>query len=242
MSPGAAENEVNMIPDWNVVGSEVQGSVSSQMSAGFRAERKNAHVDTDHAGHRRNVVVLDDDEAEVAAIRAVLEGDGYACTAYTDPAQCVDDLRRLDCDVLLCDLVMPGMDGLQVLSQAREVRPGLPVIVVTGHGNIAVAVTAMKNGAASFIEKPFDKAVLLDSVKDALSRVEREWSAAPVELSRMEKIVLKHIIEGNGNKHIAHMIGRSVRTVEDHRSHIMRKLEASNVVDLVRRCIALGLA
>ncbi|HSV27183.1 MAG TPA: response regulator [Sedimentisphaerales bacterium] len=187
------------------------------------------------------VFVLDDDEAEVTAVKAALEGDGFACTTFTDPRRCVDELRSNPCDVLVCDLVMPHADGLQVLSQAREAHPGLPVIVVTGHGNIAIAVTAMKKGACDFIEKPFDRAALTESINNALNYSRREWATATVELSKMERTILRHILRGNGNKRIAQMIGRSVRTVEDHRSHIMKKMGVSNVVELVRRCIDMDL-
>jgi len=193
------------------------------------------------AASMRNVFVLDDDAAEAEAIRTLLGGQKFLCTAYTDPKQCLDDLRTRMCDILLCDLIMPEMDGMEVLTQAREIRPGLPVIMVTGHGNVAAAVTAVKKGASHFIEKPFDGQVLLDAISDALSDADREWSEVAVELSKMEKVILKHIIQGHGNKHIAFMIGRSVRTVEDHRSHLMKKLGVDNVVDLVKRCIAMKL-
>jgi two-component system, LuxR family, response regulator FixJ len=194
------------------------------------------------AAKARRVFVLDDDRGEVEAIRGVLEGEKFLCRTFTQPRECVDNLKGLDCDVLVCDLAMPEMDGHQVLAEAKSLRPDLPVIVVTGHGNIAHAVSAMKNGAANFIEKPFDKATLVDSINSALSEVDRGWLRSPVKLSKMEKLVLKHILNGNGNRHIALKIGKSVRTVEDHRSHLMRKMKVDNVVDLVKRSIALGLA
>jgi two-component system, LuxR family, response regulator FixJ len=191
---------------------------------------------------RRSVFILDDDAGEVEAVRAVLEADKFNCTTFTNPRQCLDGLRKENCDALVCDLVMPDVDGLHVLAESKSIRPSLPVIVITGHGNIAVAVTAMKNGAAHFIEKPFDRAVIVEAVNDAMASVERSWSATPVKLSKMEKIVLKHVLQGNGNKHIALMIGRSVRTVEDHRSHLMKKMGVENIVELVKRSISLGLA
>jgi two-component system response regulator FixJ len=191
---------------------------------------------------KKNVFVLDDDDGEVQAIKAVLEAERFSCRTFTSPVQCLEDLLKSNCDVLVSDLVMPEMDGLLVLVEARKIRPRLPVVVITGHGNIAVAVTAMKQGATNFIEKPFDRTALLDSINSAMGEADREWAAAHVELSKREKVILKHIIQGNGNKHIAMMIGKSVRTVEDQRSSVMRKLGVVNVVDLIKRCIALGLA
>lgn len=235
-------NGADAMKDLNGAGDEVEGVLSAQNDDKATPGKPSAQPVSTRVLQLRNVFVLDDDGAEVAAIKAILEGDGYFATTFTNPAECIDALRRHECDVLLCDLVMPEIDGLQVLRQAREVSPDLPVIVVTGHGNIAIAVTAMKRGASDFVEKPFDRAVLLDSINTVLGHLQREWAVTPVELSRMERVVLRHIIEGNGNKHIAHMLGRSVRTIEDHRSHLMRKFGATNVVDLVRRCIAMGLA
>jgi two-component system, LuxR family, response regulator FixJ len=189
-----------------------------------------------------SVFVLDDDGAEVEAMSNVLVAEGFACDGFTVPQQCLESVKVHECDVLITDLLMPGHDGIEVLCEAICILPELPVIVVTGHGNIPLAVVAMKKGAKDFIEKPVDKDALLRSVRGALGDVEKKWSAAKVQLSRTERVVLKHVLQGNGNKHIAFMMGRSIRTIEDHRSHLMKKLNAENVVDLVRRSIELGLA
>lgn len=187
------------------------------------------------------VFVLDDDAGEVQAIQAVLESQGFLCTTYTQPRECLEGVRLKDCDAVLCDLVMPEMDGNQFLMHVKELRPDLPVIVITGYGNIPVAITAMKNGAANFIEKPFDAELIVKAVRSALGDVDKTWSTVPVRLSKMEKLVLRHVLRGNGNRHIAQKIGKSVRTIEDHRSHLMRKMGVDNIVDLVKRSIAVGL-
>jgi two-component system response regulator FixJ len=188
------------------------------------------------------VFVLDDSSSEVAAINAVLEGEGMFCKTFTSPQECIDCLRTCACDVLVTDLKMPEMDGMDVLIEALKICPDLPVVVITGYGNISMAVVAMKNGAKNFIEKPFDRMTLLDSINSAMKEAQRQWSAVPVDLTKTEKTVLKHIIHGNANRDIALAIGKSVRTVEDHRGRVMKKLGATKMTDLIKRCIALGLA
>jgi two-component system response regulator FixJ len=232
-----SDNQSNIMPNEAEVTDPVKEPVR-------RKSRKKvspgATVAANDVTRSRWVFVLDDSSAEVAAISSVLEAEGIFCKTFTGPKECLDSLRSCTCDVLVTDLKMPEKDGMEVLVEARQICPGLPVVVITGYGNISLAVVAMKNGAKTFIEKPFDKTALLDAINSAMKDADRQWPAIPVELSAMEKLVLKHVLQGNGNRHIALMTGKSVRTVEDHRSHLMRKLGAANVVDLIKRCIALG--
>jgi FixJ family two-component response regulator len=187
------------------------------------------------------VFVLDDDAAEVEAIHGVLVDEKFHCSTFTQPQECIAAVKKGGCDVLLCDLVMPEMDGHQVFEHIREVRPDLPVIFVTGHGSIPIAVTATKNGAADFLEKPFDKMALIETIRKAMRDTDKARSAPEVKLSKSELIVLKLIMKGNGNRHIAQMLGKSIRTIEDHRSRLMRKMGVDSVVELVKRAIDLGL-
>jgi two-component system, LuxR family, response regulator FixJ len=210
-----------------------QGAPIAKRSSNGRKKKASARLP--------KVYVLDDDAGEVEAIRAVLEGEKFVCSTFTRPQDCIAGIKENGCDALLCDLVMPEMDGNQVLAEVKGMRPDLPVIVITGHGNIPVAVTAMRNGAANFIEKPFDGAALVQSIRVAMSEANKNWSGVPVKLSKRERLVLKHILKGNGNRHIALKLGKSIRTVEDHRSHLMKKMGVDNIVDLVKRSIALGL-
>jgi two-component system, LuxR family, response regulator FixJ len=231
-----SDNQSNIVPN--------EPDVSAPMEPPVRRRgRKKASpgVTTKKVVKSRWIFVLDDSDAEVAAISAVLEAEGMFCKTFTNPKECIDSLRSCACDVLVTDLKMPEMDGMDVLIEARKICPGLPVVVITGYGNISLAVVAMKNGATNFIEKPFDATALLDSIKSAMDDAQRVWSSTNTELSAMEQLVLKHILQGNGNRHIALMTGKSVRTIEDQRGHLMRKLGVVNVVDLVKRCIALGL-
>jgi two-component system response regulator FixJ len=230
------DDQSNIVPNETDVPSPAQEPLRKE-----DGKKADPGVATNHFAKARCVFVLDDSDAEVEAIGAVLKAEGIFCKTFTSPQECLDSLRKCACDVLVTDLKMADMDGMEVLIEAKKILPGLSVVVITGYGNISLAVVAMKNGAKNFIEKPFDMATLLDSINGAMEDGQDRWASAYVELSPMEKMVLKHILSGNGNKYIAQMTGKSVRTVEDHRSHLMRKLGAVNVVDLVRRCISLGL-
>jgi two-component system, LuxR family, response regulator FixJ len=186
-----------------------------------------------------NVCILDDHKEEVDAIQAILAEEKFVCTTFTHPRDCIEHVKKVGCDILLCDLRMPEMDGQEVLMETRSIRPDLPVVMITGYGTINNAVTATKSGAVDFIEKPFDKDVLIKAIRDAL-RDSRPFAELPVKLSSKELLILRHVLRGNGNRHIAQKIGKSVRTVEDHRRNLMKKMGVDNLVDLVKRAIALG--
>jgi two-component system, LuxR family, response regulator FixJ len=140
---------------------------------------------------------------------------------------------------------MPEMDGLALQREIKRTIPGLPVIMMTGHGDVAMAVQAMKEGAIEFLEKPFEKAALIGALEAAFSRV------SPVNapdatfeqrlkksLTDREREVFDLLVEGHQNKMIAHKLGISARTVEVHRSRVMEKLGAKNLADLVKRSLS----
>lgn len=144
--------------------------------------------------------------------------------------------------VLLLDVRMPGMSGMALLSRLRTEHPSLPVIMITGHGDIDMAVRAMKLGARDFITKPFSAQGLLDRIQEVLSQATRsadtqsraEQAASRLQgLTRRERDVFERIAAGHSNKAVALELGLSVRTVETHRARIMEKLEAKTLVDLV---------
>jgi two-component system, LuxR family, response regulator FixJ len=207
------------------------------------------------------VFVLDGNRAETKVMQLALEREGIQCKAFTHARECLDSLLKCACDILVVDLAMQDVGGVQVVVEATSIRPGLPVVVITDHGDRERAALAMKKGAVDFVERHPDGAVTVGHVKSAttpstqsegedidsigelvakrnsMAGGKRKWSTTPAKLSTMEKVVLKHILNGNGNRHIAMEIGKSVRTVEDHRSHLMRKMGVDNIVDLVKRCI-----
>jgi two-component system response regulator FixJ len=145
---------------------------------------------------------------------------------------------------------MPEMTGIELLRRVREVRPDLPVIVITGHGDVPLAVEAMKVGAIDFLEKPFDDEVLLASVKAAIERrggaIKRSAERADIEsklaaLSNRERDVLGGLVAGRANKQIAFDLGISPRTVEIYRANLMNKMQAGSLSDLVRMALIVGI-
>jgi two-component system response regulator FixJ len=135
---------------------------------------------------------------------------------------------------------MPGMNGIELLHRAKKIAPWVPVIVMTSYADIPIAVQALKEGAFDFIEKPFEVDRFLHVVDYALKESQLNDSTVGKPLTKTEKIVLRLILDGMSNKGIAYALKRSERTIEVHRSHIMRKLNVDNIVDLVKRASLLG--
>jgi len=151
---------------------------------------------------------------------------------------------------VLTDVRMPEITGIDVLKKVKEVNPDLPVIVITGHGDISLAVEAMKIGAVDFLEKPFDDDLLLASVKAALTQEadagKRKAEVAGIHdklaaLSNRERQVLEGLVVGNANKTIAFDLGISPRTVEIYRANLMTKMAANSLSDLVRMAMMAGI-
>jgi len=192
------------------------------------------------------VYVVDDDEAVRDSLQFLLE-PSYRVNTF-DSAEAF--LRGYDPKAIAClilDVRMPGMSGLQLQEELLALGSHLPIVFVTGHGDVPMAVTTMKKGAADFIEKPFEQAALKGLVERMLSRaredaarIEREQlnSALLAKLTAREQQVLERIVAGRLNKQIADDLGISIKTVEAHRANIMDKLNAGTVADLMR--VALG--
>ncbi len=195
------------------------------------------------------VYVVDDDEAVREGLGALLRAHGYAVEAF-DSAQAflaaVGDRPQDRPACLLVDVRMPGMSGLDLQREMKRRSPGLPVVVITGHGDVPMAVAALKAGAADFLEKPFDVDVLLSSLAEALRS--RRIPAADggdagdiarrlAELTPREREVMDLVIAGLSNKVIAHRLQIAVRTVEIHRGRVMDKMGARSLAELVRMAI-----
>jgi two-component system response regulator FixJ len=136
---------------------------------------------------------------------------------------------------------MPEMDGLQLQREIRRTMPGLPVIIMTGHGDVPMAVQAMKDGAVEFLEKPFEKTLLMEALETAFLRStspDRAKQEPRKALTEREKEIFDLLVEGHQNKAVAHNLGISARTVEVHRRRIMEKLNARNLADLVRHALS----
>jgi two-component system response regulator FixJ len=194
-----------------------------------------------------HIFIVDDDECIRRAICALLKHHKYECTCFSNANECLKKLSEVNqdytqgCDLLITDVKIPGKDGIELLAEIRAAIPWLPVVVMSAYGDIPMSVKALKIGAFDFVEKPIEEKKLLDVVESALLK-ESTWKD-PLQgkpLTRAERIVLRLIMEGIGNKRIAYILERSERTVEVHRSRIMRKLGVDNVVDLVQRATAMG--
>ena len=186
-----------------------------------------------------------DDEADVRhAMALLLEGAGYRTRSYNCARAFFDAGDRSGKGCVVTDLRMPDASGIEVLTRLQQSGVGLPVVVVSGHRDVALAVHAMKKGAIDFIEKPFSAERLLEAVRVAIKRAERSPSeAAPPSLSmlsRREQEVLSGVLAGKSNRIIGQELEISERTVESHRASIMRKTGARNLAELVRRAAAQG--
>ena len=189
------------------------------------------------------VHVVDDDEAVRDSLRFLLQSAGLAVRVHASAESFLADTGQHATGCVLTDVRMPGADGLQLQSRLRDLGVPLMVIVMTGHGEIPVAVQAMKNGAVDFLEKPFNDTQLLDAVGRALA-VSRASQAAMAgsamaaarlaSLTPREREVLDGLVAGLGSKSIALELGRSPRTVEVHRTRVMAKLGVHSLPELVR--------
>jgi len=183
-----------------------------------------------------------DDDAEIRKLVSEdLEGLGYNVSSFADAVDCLEQLPKQDCNLLITDVKMPGMDGLILLRNVKRVAPWVSVMVITGFGDIPMSVKALKLGAVDFIEKPLDRESFLHKVKAILRQGGFVDSPAGRILTKTEKKVLKLILNGEGNKQIANKLQRALRTVERHRSSIMRKFRVDNVVDLVKKAALIDL-
>ena len=195
------------------------------------------------------VHVIDDDEAVRHSLAFLFESAGLPVCAYESAPAFLRVATGLTDGCVLTDVRMPDMDGLALQRRLAELGVRLPVIVMTGHGDVPVAVQALKAGAADFIEKPFDDDALLAAVRAALaaSRLDRERdaeaervSARLANLTPRERQVFDRLVAGQQNKAIAQDLGSSPRTVEVHRARVMEKMGARNLPELVRMALGAG--
>jgi two-component system response regulator FixJ len=183
----------------------------------------------------RHVFVLDDEPEVCEAIRRILEAVGIRVSCFCDPAVCVAKLRSLTCHLLITDLKMPRMDGMDLLKEVKRLTPWVPVLVISGYGDIETAVRAIKAGAVDFVEKPLYKMSLVQKVKSILPGGGFIDPRVGSPLTPAETNVLRLVLDGRSSKEIARQLHRSLRTIEGHRSNLMRKLNAENIFDLLKR-------
>ena len=196
------------------------------------------------------VHVVDDDEAMRDSMAFLLRAENFQVQTYADAADFLTALPQIKVGCVVTDVRMPGMSGIELLQRLRELKVSLPVIVVSGHGDVPLAVEAMKTGALDFIEKPFDDDVFLRAVRTALGAQavdsQRQAQKATINsrlesLSNREREVLEGLVAGHPNKTIAYDLGISPRTVEIYRANVMEKMQAKSLSELVRMALVGGL-
>ena len=195
------------------------------------------------------VHVVDDDEAMRESLEFLLDTSGHAVRVYPEAQSLLEALPGI-AGCILTDIRMPGMDGIELLRRIRGSGRTLPVIVMTAHGDVPLAVEAMKLGASDFLEKPFDDEVLLRAIATALERREPELQDPALQeftrrldtLTQRERQVFDRLVTGEANKVIARHLDISPRTVEIYRANVMTKMQAGSISELVRSAVRAGIA
>lgn len=199
---------------------------------------------------RKLVHIIDDEDAIRRSAGYMLKTSGYAVETWPSGAAFLKDARHATQGCVLLDIRMPDVDGLEVQRLLGERGVAMPVVIMTGHGDIGIAVRAMKAGAVDFLEKPFEKAALLGAIEAAFARLDAAGDAAARAaeaelilgaLTPRERDVLDGLARGLPNKTIAYDLGISPRTVEVHRANLMAKLDVRSLSDALRIAFAAGL-
>jgi len=192
------------------------------------------------------VFVVDDDQAMRNSLKWLIESVGLTVRTYASADDFIKDYYPGRAGCLLLDVRMPGMSGLELQEQFLEQQIKIPIIIITGHGDVPMAVRAMKAGAVDFIEKPFNDELLLESIRNALIKDVDQRTAQSaradiatrlVHLTPREHEVMEMVTSGRANKDIAKTLGVSSKTVEAHRARVMEKMQASSLAELVKMAI-----
>ena len=195
------------------------------------------------------IYVIDDDDAVRQSLEFLLRTAGFTVRSFESAKAFLEIMPQLRSGCIITDVRMPNISGIDLLRRVKELGVDIPVIMITGHGDISLAVEAMKIGAADFLEKPFDDDQLLAALRSTLSRdagkAERKAELAQINdklatLSNRERQVLEGLVAGNANKTIAFDLGISPRTVEIYRANLMTKMAANSLSDLVRMAMMAG--
>lgn len=189
------------------------------------------------------VYVVDDDEAVRDSLKVLLDSVGLAAQVFSSPQAFLEQFTQKTAGCLVLDIRMPGMSGLELQQRLNELHSILPIIFITGHGDVPMAVDAMQQGAVDFVQKPFRDQELLDRINSALEKNAADYSALQKlanirskagTLTKRENEVMRAVCAGHANKVIAMDLGVSQRTIEIHRARVMEKMGARSVAHLVR--------
>ena len=198
----------------------------------------------------KKVYVIDDDPAMRDSLDFLLGSAGFSVRVFDSAQVFLDELAKLEPGCVVTDVRMPGIDGMELLRRVNSGARKLPVIVMTGHGDVPLAVEAMKLGALDFLEKPFEDDRLIGMIETALSEqqngskseaVSADMAARVASLTQRERQVMQGLVTGQSNKTIAREYDISPRTVEVYRANVMTKMQAGNLSELVRFAIRAGI-
>lgn len=194
---------------------------------------------TDYA--RQHIFFVDDEPQVRKVVGKTLRQLGSKVSCFAGAADCLKRLHSKRCDLLITDVKMPEIDGIELLIEAKRIAPWLPVLVITGYGDVPMAVRAVQAGALDFIEKPLDREHFLHAVQAVLKQKSALDPLLGKSLTKTQLRILSLVLDGRSNREIASLLHRSIRTIEVHRTRTMRKLGVKNVVDLVKRATMMGL-
>lgn len=196
--------------------------------------------------NKRIVHLVDDDASIVASTSAFLSARGYEVETYGSAVEFLEAVTPGTTGCIVTDVRMSGMTGIELVERLKERRISVPIIIITAHADIALAIRAMRHGVLDLLEKPFSNASLVKSIEDTIARWNQGQAGPNPEavngrlgtLTAREKDVLSRLLNGLPNKIIAHELGVSTRTVETHRATIMSKMNASSLAELVRMSLS----
>ncbi|MCA1409639.1 MULTISPECIES: response regulator FixJ [Bradyrhizobium] len=197
-----------------------------------------------------NVYVIDDDAAMRDSLNFLLDSAGFAVTLFDDALAFLEALPGLGFGCVVSDVRMPGLDGIELLKRMKAQQSPFPIVIMTGHGDVPLAVEAMKLGAVDFLEKPFDDDRLTAMIESALRQAEpaakneavtHDIAARVASLSPRERQVMEGLVAGLSNKLIAREYDISPRTIEVYRANVMTKMQASSLSELVRLAMRAGM-
>jgi len=199
---------------------------------------------------RGKVYVIDDDEAMRDSLNFLLDSAGYEVTLFDSALKFLDALPGLEFGCVVSDVRMPGLDGIELLKRMKAGHSAFPIVIMTGHGDVPLAVEAMKLGAVDFLEKPFEDDRLIGMIEMAIQQAEpaarsealtQDIAARVASLSPRERQVMNGLIAGLSNKLIARDYDISPRTIEVYRANVMTKMQANSLSELVRLAMRAGL-
>lgn len=196
------------------------------------------------------VYVIDDDEAMRESLNFLLDSAGFEVSLFESAVSFLEALPKLEFGCIVSDVRMPGLDGIELLKRVKADHNAFPVLIMTGHGDVPLAVEAMKLGAVDFLEKPFEDDRLIAMIESALRQAEpaarneavtQEIAVRIATLSPRERQVMEGLIAGLSNKLIAREYDISPRTIEVYRANVMTKMQANSLSELVRLAMRAGL-